>query len=346
MNTIETRKKFLEKAKKQSQEAFSRKDSLVIQAVRALDDFDQIKSLLQQRVAEWFKINFPDLRANEDVISKIAAEFGSKENFEEGKLSEIVGKEKANAIMRIVGESYGAKFDKKDAAALQVLASQAVSIGQARDEAAAYIDDCARREFRNIAELADPVLAARLLSLAGSLKNLAEMPASTIQVIGAETSLFKHLRQHSNPPKHGIIFQHPAINGSPMEQRGRIARALATKLAIAAKADYFTGNYIAEKLKADFEKRLKQIQTTPRKPRAPARPQFQPRGPPNRFRDSGSRDSRPPRREGGFRDSRPPSGGGFRDSRREGGFRPRSGGTSGRPAWKRGPSDRKPPRRY
>lgn len=260
---LETRNKFLEKAKKQTQEALSRKDSLTIQAIRALDDLDDVKALLQQRVAEWFKINFPDLRANDELISRVAAEFGGKEMFEEEGLKEIVGESKASAIMRVRGESFGAKFDEGDAYALQSMAEQVVSVMEARKKIQDYVTELAGKEMKNLSALLEPLLAARLLALAGSLKNLAEMPASTVQVIGAEKSLFKHLRQHTRPPKHGIIFQHPAINGAPMDQRGRIARSLAAKLSIAAKADYYTGNFIAEKLKEDFEKRLEQIRERP-----------------------------------------------------------------------------------
>jgi RNA processing factor Prp31/fibrillarin-like rRNA methylase len=266
VKALETRKKFLEKAKKQTQEALSRKDALIIQAVRSLDDFDEVKSLLQQRVAEWFKINFPDLRANDDVLSKIAAEFGSKEHFTEKKLAEILSEEKAKAIMRVKGESFGAEFDDSDAKALQTLGRQVMELTDARKTTEEYITELAGKEMKNVVFLTDAILAARILALAGSLENLAEMPASTVQVIGAEKSLFKHLRQHSNPPKHGIIFQHPAINSAPLEQRGRIARALATKIAIAAKADYYTGNFIAPKLKEIFEKRVEQIQASNKKP--------------------------------------------------------------------------------
>ncbi|NYZ78419.1 C/D box methylation guide ribonucleoprotein complex aNOP56 subunit, partial [Candidatus Micrarchaeota archaeon] len=79
--------------------------------------------------------------------------------------------------------------------------------------------------------------------------------------------LFKHLRTGSLPPKHGIIFQSTLINAAPLAHRGKIARALAAKLAIAAKADFYTGNFIAPKLKQDLDKRLAQIRVMPEKQR-------------------------------------------------------------------------------
>ncbi|MBU0586151.1 hypothetical protein KJ780_01430, partial [Candidatus Micrarchaeota archaeon] len=61
------------------------------------------------------------------------------------------------------------------------------------------------------------------------------------------------------PPKHGIIFQYPQIGTSPKKIRGKIARALATKLAIAAKADAFSHRFIAKELKEHLDKRIKEI---------------------------------------------------------------------------------------
>ncbi|MFZ3111864.1 MAG: ATP-binding protein, partial [Methanothrix sp.] len=91
----------------------------------------------------------------------------------------------------------------------------------------------------NLSALAGPILAARLISRAGGLSRLAKMPSSRVQVMGAEKSLFKHLNGHAPSPKHGIIFRHPAVMGAPRKLRGKVARALAGKLALAARLDYY-----------------------------------------------------------------------------------------------------------
>jgi rRNA biogenesis protein Nop56/Nop58 len=113
----------------------------------------------------------------------------------------------------------------------------------------------------NITALVGPTLGARLLSLAGSLEDLAKMPASTIQVLGAEKALFRALRKKGRPPKHGVIFQYPDIHTSPRWQRGKIARALAAKLAIAARVDQFSGRFIGDKLNEELKKRIEEIKT-------------------------------------------------------------------------------------
>jgi len=125
-----------------------------------------------------------------------------------------------------------------------------------------YIDSLAMELMPNACRLAPPKVAAKLLAHAGSLERLAKMPASTIQVIGAERALFKHLRKKTKPPKHGIIFQSPLINHAPKEERGRIARALAAKLALAFKLDAFGKRDFGDKLKTDLDRRLSSIHPT------------------------------------------------------------------------------------
>ncbi len=105
------------------------------------------------------------------------------------------------------------------------------------------------------------LIAARLISLAGSLEKLAKMPSSTVQVLGAEKALFRSLHENAKPPKHGVIFQYPEIRGSPRSLRGKIARALAGKLAIAAKVDAMSGKYVGDRLKGEVEEKIENIKS-------------------------------------------------------------------------------------
>lgn len=111
----------------------------------------------------------------------------------------------------------------------------------------------------NTSKIVGSLIGARLVSLASGMERLATMPASTIQILGAEKALFRFKKEGGKPPKHGVIFQHPLINKAPRTVRGKIARILATKIAIAVKADVFTKRDISDELKEDLEKRMKEI---------------------------------------------------------------------------------------
>ncbi len=260
------RKKAFDKARRGVAEAFSKKDASLIQATRALDDLDGVKSLMSQRLAEWVGANYPEYRLqNDENTARVYALCGSKEEFakNEAKLAEIVGAPKAAELAEGAKASYGVEFTKTERDAVRTLAALTAAVYAERTVLQEFVEETARENARNISTLIEPLLAARLISLAGGMEKLAKMPASTIQVIGAEKALFKHLRMGTQPPKHGLIFQSPLINGAPLHQRGKIARALATKLSIASKADWFTGNFIAEKLKATLDARLTQIRGLP-----------------------------------------------------------------------------------
>jgi nucleolar protein 56 len=111
----------------------------------------------------------------------------------------------------------------------------------------------------NITTITGPLIGARLIALAGTLQHLAQMPASTIQILGAEKALFRYKKEGGKPPKHGVIFQHPLIKRAPRNQRGKRARLLATKITTAAKADAFTKRDISKELKEAIETRIQEI---------------------------------------------------------------------------------------
>ena len=101
----------------------------------------------------------------------------------------------------------------------------------------------------NIAEVATPLLGAELIAEAGSLRRLSRVPGSTVQIFGAEKALFRHMKTGAKMPKHGIIIHHPLLAQSPYKLHGKVARALADKISIASKVDYFKGEFVGDKLK-------------------------------------------------------------------------------------------------
>ncbi|MEM2206199.1 MAG: C/D box methylation guide ribonucleoprotein complex aNOP56 subunit [Sulfolobales archaeon] len=247
-----------------------KRDLLAVQAIRAIDDIDKVFNLFASRLREWYSIHFPEL---DDIIkehidyARIVAELGSRDYIDEKGLKKLGFSEgKIKRIISVSERSMGAELSNHDIEPIQTLANIMIELDRLRDELTSYLSSVMKEVAPNTTELVGPLLGARLLSLSGSLETLAKLPASTIQVLGAEKALFRALRTGGKPPKHGVIFQYPEIHKAPRWQRGKIARSLATKLAIAVKADYFTGRFIADKLKRELEERINEIKTTYAKP--------------------------------------------------------------------------------
>jgi nucleolar protein 56 len=127
------------------------------------------------------------------------------------------------------------------------------------------LNNYSRNEVRKIAPnlsyVAGEDVALMLLSHAGSLENLAKMASSTIQIIGSEKALFRHLKSRGKikPPKHGIIYNCKYVKSAPKELRGKIARIVASKISLAAKIDFYSGRDEKERLKNELEKEIEKI---------------------------------------------------------------------------------------
>lgn len=268
-------------------QAAERRDLFIAQAINSVDDLDKVSNLVASRLREWYGIHFPELEnltRNNNEYAALVYKLGDRSNYTKDNIVKALpelGEERASRIAEAAAKSVGASIVEWDLQQIKALAKLYLDMQTIRENLTEYIDDAMKDVAPNIRELAGSLLGARLIALAGSLMKLALMPASTIQVLGAEKALFRALRGRGRPPKHGVIFQYPDIFRAPRWQRGKIARALAAKLAIAAKADVFTGNFIAPRLKEEFMRRVQEVKTIYAKP-PPRKPAAKPHGKPER----------------------------------------------------------------
>jgi len=244
--------------------AVEKRDLVVAQAIQTLDDLDKTVNLFMGRIREWYGLHFPELDKlleKHETYARLILKLGTRDNLTAENLEkEGIPKTKAQQIAETANASMGAELIEADLNQIQSMCKNALELYDRRQSLENYIDSTMDEVAPNIRTLVGAPLGARLIALAGGLSNLAKMPASTIQVLGAEKALFRALKTGTHPPKHGIIFQHTIIHEAKYWQRGKLARALAGKLAIAARTDAFSGKYCGDRLKADLERRMKEIQ--------------------------------------------------------------------------------------
>lgn len=235
------------------------RDRNLVQAIRNLDDQIATINLYNERLHEWYGMHFPELAdyAHDARYADLVARYGDR-----------------SAVLEELGlelESIGSDFQPDDMRAVQDLADTLCRLYDDKAHTEEYIRDIVMERCPNMCAILGGPLAARMISLSGGLERLASLPASTVQLLGAEKAMFRHLRSGKRPPKHGIIYQHPDVHRSPYWQRGKIARALAGKVLIAAKVDQFHGDFIGDRLNEDFKARVEDIRR--RYPEPPKKPQ-------------------------------------------------------------------------
>jgi len=247
----------------------AQRDRLVIQAINMLDELDKTANIICGRVREWYSIHFPELDRlvpEHQHYMKFILALGPRDKFtpEAVKAAAELPDELVGKIVAAAQSSLGAPFDQLDIQAIQGGAKEIFALYEERERVSEYIDGLMAQVAPNIRAVVGGSIGARLISLAGGLTNLARMPASTLQILGAEKALFRALRSRARPPKHGVIYQYPDIRGVPKWQRGKVARALAGKLSIAARVDAMSGEFIGEKLAADLRARVADIKSRSR----------------------------------------------------------------------------------
>jgi len=266
----------IELAKIKVKKTVEKRDLLAAQAVLSVDDLDKSLNLFMNRMREWFGLHYPELDRlldKHETYARLVVNLGTRENFTAENLEkEGLPKNKSQSISEVATASMGADISDEDLSQIQDMCRNILALYAERQSLENYVDSVMEEVAPNIRAIGGSLLGARLLAISGGLMSLAKLPASTMQVLGAEKALFRALKTKARPPKHGIIFQHPLIHDAKRWQRGKIARALAGKLSIAARVDAFKGEYMGNKLKADLDKRIEEIRERHENPPPPPPP--------------------------------------------------------------------------
>lgn len=234
-------------------------DRHLMEAISSYDSIQEQLNQLDLRLHAWFGLHYPELA---DILkgmdySRAILESGDREGIQSSSGFE--------------GPSIGVDFTPGEKEKVISLARAVQHLGGLLEETGAYIDSMSEQELPNLTALLGPKLASRLVREAGGLERIATLPAGTVQLIGAEKALFRHLKKGRKPPKHGLIFQHPLVHSLPREQRGKISRFLASRASIAARLDMFHGRFMGDSLRADVEKRAEKLKNSPAPKRHDAR---------------------------------------------------------------------------
>ncbi|MCL5427824.1 MAG: NOP58 family protein, partial [Candidatus Marsarchaeota archaeon] len=232
-------------------------DHSIIQAINSYNEIERIRNTIYERLEEWYGAYFPNVRLeNHDTFARLVSNVGRKE-VEDDTLKDILGNESLKVIEAIRSSRGFPDMDPAEHREMRGLAEEMLKLSELQRSLDAFLDAQTKKVMPNVVYLIDHKIAAEMLGKAGSLQRLATMPASTIQLLGAERALFKHMKYGSKPPKYGYLFKLPELAAVNKKEKGRMARIYATKISIAARADAMTKRFIADVLKQQIEKARK-----------------------------------------------------------------------------------------
>lgn len=248
MDKEEIREKAISETREQLQESVE-KDELLVKAVKQLDQVSRDFSKEMETLRDWYSLHFPELESEineDDQLIEILEKYG-------------VQRSEIQPFSELAETSTGTDLGEEDAQLIEKTVSNLFDMKELRDELEDYVESGSKEEFVNLSGLLGPLLATRLISLAGSLDDLARKPASTVQMLGAEKALFRHLHGEGQPPKHGILFQHRFVKSLPEGKRGNMARFMANKAVMAARIDNYGDKDKSEGLREEVREKYEEL---------------------------------------------------------------------------------------
>jgi nucleolar protein 56 len=226
-------------------------DKHLIQAINSIDEIDETIAKLIERIREWYALYFPemDIIKNNETYIKLISQHKTKD--------EIV-KAKPEAFPADIIDLED-DIKPKDIEIMNSYANSIYEMQKTRKNLEEYVDFKMQDIAPNLRLLVGSSLGAKLISHAGGLKRLAMYPSSTVQIMGAEKALFRHLKSGDRPPKYGLIYQHPQVRSAKWWNRGKIARMLAGMISHAVRRDVFTKTF-DENAAEEFKLKAEEIE--------------------------------------------------------------------------------------
>lgn len=236
-------------------EASASEDMFLIQAINSIEELDETTGKMIERLREWYAIHFPELDGikNHERYVEMISELGDRDSI----ISSGVLEADKDSRVR-TDRSVGTPISETDLLMVREFAGSIKSLQKTRRSLTDYVDMRMTDIAPNLKDLAGPSLGAKLIAHVGGIERLSKMPSGTVQVLGAEKALFRHLKTGERPPKHGLIFQHPEVRGAKWWLRGKIARTLALKISLAVRKDVYCGEHDPNIVES-FEKRVEEI---------------------------------------------------------------------------------------
>lgn len=215
-------------------------DVMVIQAVGLLDDLDKELNNYAMRLREWYGWHFPEcgkIIADNLTYAKVVKIIGMKTNTGSSDFGEVLPEDLEKQVKEAAEISMGSEITEDDETNIRELCDQIISLTEYRQSLTEYLKARMMAIAPNLTIMIGELVAARLISHAGSLINLAKQPASTIQIFGAEKALFRALKTKHETPKYGLIYHASFVGQANPKLKGKISRSLASKCALCVRVD-------------------------------------------------------------------------------------------------------------
>lgn len=223
-----------------------KQDKTIINSFSLLEQMEKNLNTFAMRLKEGYSWHFPELAkliVDNEAYAKLVHLVGNKENIKNIDLQELTSltgdEDLSKQIVERAKSSMGNTLGEIDEEQIKEFALYVINHFEYKRNLQEYIKKQMMTVAPNLTTILGESVGAKLLTHAGGLSNLAKLPSSTVQILGAEKALFRAIRKKGKTPKYGLLFNSSYIQKAKAIDKGKVSRMLANKCALASRMDFF-----------------------------------------------------------------------------------------------------------
>eukprot|EP00747_Dinoflagellata_sp_TGD_P185556 gnl/TRDRNA2_/TRDRNA2_42148_c0_seq1.p1 gnl/TRDRNA2_/TRDRNA2_42148_c0~~gnl/TRDRNA2_/TRDRNA2_42148_c0_seq1.p1 ORF type:complete len:501 (+),score=130.63 gnl/TRDRNA2_/TRDRNA2_42148_c0_seq1:78-1580(+) len=214
---------------------------LIMRCNSLVREIDEEMMNIHRFVRDIYSKKFPELESI--VVSpldylQVVQRIGNTKDLTTIDFSDILPNTAVMAITVTASMTSGTVLPRQELEKTMVACDEAFVLNDCKRDVLLYLESRMSGLAPNLSALLGAALAAKLITAAGGLLNLARMPAQNIMLVGSQK---KALLGMSTQAYHtqGIVMMSDLILSTPMEFRNRAVKLVAGKCGLAARVDSF-----------------------------------------------------------------------------------------------------------
>ena len=212
----------------------SHEDLLVSDILTSIEELDKSINNRIMRAREWYSLHFPELNSISDhsTYLSLVLKIGNRHTFVNDPACPI-----PEDVIYQSKNSMGCDITEEDMLKISQNIQNIFNDMEYKTKQASLLKKKVKEAFPNLYNLIGEVLTAKMIRKAGSIFLLSLCASSTIQIFGSEKAFVEAVREQSNTPKYGFIYDSDLVSKSSDEIKGKISRILSNKISLCSRVD-------------------------------------------------------------------------------------------------------------
>lgn len=214
--------------------------NLVVSCTQLISEIDEEIQTLHRSLKEAYNPSFPELETlifNPLDYARVVLLSANVSDLTKVDLRKVLPSGTVITVHLAASASTGRKLDGEELARVHALCHALMQLEEKRQQILEYIESRAGYMAPNLVQIVGGAVAAKMMGIAGGLKELAVMPSCNVKVMGKAKKGLEGTSTQTTRMHEGVIFTCPLVMGLPKQYRSKAGDVVSGKACLAARVD-------------------------------------------------------------------------------------------------------------